>query len=147
MYQKYEVSPVVDTGGGSIASFLQYQDAAVLAGEKGKTVEMALYGIEDDGCRRHICDEGSSASMRTLLREMFGYAPDPDWAGDRIVFESPAYRATVFTRAVADMTKWGEMEEDGNLFQPSEGTDDSHICLMLRIDEAREVARNIAVPV
>ncbi|MHB8408319.1 MAG: hypothetical protein ACYDHY_09575 [Acidiferrobacterales bacterium] len=99
MYQKYEVSPVVDTGGGSIASFLQYQDAAVLAGEKGKTVEMALYGIEDDGCRRHICDEGSSASMRTLLREMFGYAPDPDWAGDRIVFESPLCRATRLLQA------------------------------------------------
>lgn len=95
MYKSYEVSPVVDTGGGSMVSFLRYQDAAKLGG----TVEMALYGIEDDGCRRHICDEGSSESMRTLLREMFGYAPGADWVGDRIVFESPLYRATRLLQA------------------------------------------------
>ena len=85
MYRSYEVSPVVDVGGGSMVSFLRYQDATELCG----TVEPALYGIEDDGCRRHICDEGSLESMRALLRGLFGCEPDPAWAGDRIVFKSP----------------------------------------------------------
>ncbi|MFC1337424.1 MAG: hypothetical protein G8D89_16330 [gamma proteobacterium symbiont of Clathrolucina costata] len=44
-----------------------------------------------------------------------------------------------FTRKVAGLKQWGEPDEEGNPFEPSDGVDDSHSCLMDLIDEAREI--------
>lgn len=48
--------------------------------------------------------------------------------------------ADTFVERVAALKKWGEPDEDGEPFEPSDGVDDSHSCLMDLIDEARGIA-------
>jgi hypothetical protein len=42
-----------------------------------------------------------------------------------------------FVEKVSCLKKWGEMDDEGQPFEPSDGVDDSHSCLMDLIDEAR----------
>lgn len=51
-----------------------------------------------------------------------------------------AANAVQFVQRVAGLLKFGEPDEDGEPFDPSDGVDDSHCCLMDLIDEARELA-------
>lgn len=44
-----------------------------------------------------------------------------------------------FVEKVARLKKWGEPDEIGDPFEPSDGVDDSHSCLMGLIDEARAI--------
>lgn len=44
-----------------------------------------------------------------------------------------------FAQKVSLLKKWGEPDEDGEPFEPSDGVDDSHSCLMDLIDEARDL--------
>ena len=44
-----------------------------------------------------------------------------------------------FVKSIAELKIWGEPDEDGNPFEPSDGLDDSHQCLMSKIEEAREI--------
>ena len=48
-------------------------------------------------------------------------------------------RAMALSRRLAALRKWGEPDEDEQPFNPSDGLQDSHDCLMGLIDEARAV--------
>jgi len=43
-------------------------------------------------------------------------------------------------KRIASLKKWGEPDENGKPFEPSDGLDDSHSCLMDLIDEARVIS-------
>lgn len=44
-----------------------------------------------------------------------------------------------FVENIASMKIWGEVDGDGNVFQPDDGLEDSHATLMNLIEESREV--------
>lgn len=44
-----------------------------------------------------------------------------------------------FAQRISLLKKWGEPNENGEPFEPSDGVDDSHSCLMDLIDEARDL--------
>lgn len=48
-------------------------------------------------------------------------------------------KAIAVLEKIATLKKWGEADENGEPFEPSDGADDSHECLMDLIDEAREI--------
>ena len=51
-----------------------------------------------------------------------------------------------FALSVAQFHKWGEPNEEQQAFMPSDGSDDSHGCLMDLIDEARKLFSNPTPP-
>ena len=63
-------------------------------------------------------------------------------AGKRLLAGTmpPPTAADAFVERVAALKKWDEPDEDGEPFEPSDGLDDSHSCLMDLIDEARVIA-------
>ena len=63
-------------------------------------------------------------------------------AGKRLLAGTmpPPTAADAFVERVAALKKWDEPDEDGEPFEPSDGLDDSHSCLMDLIDEARGIA-------
>ena len=63
-------------------------------------------------------------------------------AGKRLLDETMPQitAADTFVERVAALKKWDEPDEDGEPFEPSDGLDDSHSCLMDLIDEARVIA-------
>lgn len=46
-------------------------------------------------------------------------------------------RAVSIVTRIAALKKWGEKDEQGHPYQPSDGYEDSHLCLMNLIDNAR----------
>lgn len=52
--------------------------------------------------------------------------------------------ARLFVERVAELKKWGEPDSEGKAFEPSDGLEDSHTCLMDLIDDARDVVAGVA---
>lgn len=48
-------------------------------------------------------------------------------------------KAFAVLEKIAALKKWGEPDDNGEPFEPCDGADDSHECLMDLIDESREV--------
>jgi hypothetical protein len=48
-----------------------------------------------------------------------------------------------FVSKVANLKKRGEPDKEGKPFEPSDGIDDSHSCLMDLIDDARDIQKDI----
>lgn len=53
--------------------------------------------------------------------------------------ENRQEKALAVLEKIAAFKKWGEPNDDGEPFEPSDGVDDSHVCLMDLIDEARAI--------
>jgi hypothetical protein len=49
----------------------------------------------------------------------------------------PLEKATRFVQSIASLKQWGEPDGQGRPFEPSDGIEDSHTCLMALIEEAR----------
>lgn len=58
--------------------------------------------------------------------------------------ENVVEQSRAFVKRIASLKKWGEPDENGNSFEPSDGLDDSHSCLMELIDEARGISGALA---
>lgn len=54
--------------------------------------------------------------------------------------ENVVEQSRAFVKRIASLKKWGEPDENGKPFEPSDGLDDSHSCLMDLIDEARVIS-------
>lgn len=57
--------------------------------------------------------------------------------GGRADARSATSDLLAFVERVSHLKKWGEPDEEGQPFEPSDRVDDSHSCLMDLIDEAR----------
>ncbi len=86
--------------------------------------------------------------------DFFGLDPSFMWRPEQVIYYTgkfnerlgepeslkvEAAKALAFVRKVAALMKWGEPDEEGDPFEPDDGVDDSHTCLMDLIDEARAI--------
>lgn len=100
------------------------------------------------GCLSYVMEEGAGVHWDTICEAM-GLDPSFQYSDEQMAAYEAAYlaseqriaRSLEFVAKVANYKKWGEPDEDndGEPFEPSDGLDDSHSCLMDLIDEAREI--------
>lgn len=101
-----------------------------------------------------LCYEIEKDPEWGTVMDFFGLDPSYMWQAEQVIDYTQKYhealgetetkkeeaaKALAFVRKVAELKKWGELDEEGNPFEPSDGGDDSHSCLMGLIDEARDI--------
>lgn len=73
-------------------------------------------------------------------------AEEPDATAAPVMRVVSPKSLEAFALSVAQLHKWGEPNEEQEAFMPSDGSDDSHGCLMDLIDEARKLFSNPTPP-
>lgn len=101
-----------------------------------------------------LCYEIEKDPEWETVMDFFGLDPSFMWQAEDVIDYTQKYhealgetetkkeeaaKALAFVRKVAELKKWGELDEEGEPFEPSDGVEDSHDCLMDLIDEARDI--------
>lgn len=109
------------------------------ANEDG-TLARALRGLQDhyeataNTYRSHAEDLKAGRLQHVRQLKVDPSLETPEQAG------STCEQSRTFVKHIASLKKWGEPDENGKPFEPSDGLDDSHSCLMDLIDEARVIS-------
>lgn len=99
----------------------------------------------NEGCDADLTVVGSAQLWNLLqhIRQLKAVAQAQDTQAQEMA-ENVVEQSRAFVKRIASLKKWGEPDENGNSFEPSDGLDDSHSCLMDLIDEARGISGALA---